>query len=51
LRHKNDERSNTDIGASTSNIEDKKKRKYICGSSINPDGSKHVIPPSVSSAL
>jgi hypothetical protein len=51
FRHKNDERSNTDIGASTVNIEDKKKRKYICGSSINPDGSKHVIPSSYHSKV
>lgn len=31
------------MATSTVNIEDKKKRKYIRGSSLNPDGSKHVV--------
>lgn len=43
LRHKNDKISNTGMATSTTNIEDKKKRKYIRGSSINPDGSKHIV--------
>jgi hypothetical protein len=42
-RHINDAQSNTGMGTSTVNIEGK-KRKYIRGSSINPDGSKHVFP-------
>lgn len=43
LKHKNDKISNTGMATSTANIEDKIKRKYIRGSSINPDGSKHIV--------
>jgi hypothetical protein len=51
LRHKNNKKRNIAIGASTCNIEDKKYKKYIRGSSINPDGSKHVIPNSYHSKV